>query len=122
MAYGPHLVVDAYGCDYDALASLHAVHDLLAALPMAIDMEIIRPPLVQAYLRPPDPEWGVTGDVIIATSHVAIHTYPEKKTAFLDVFSCKPFDVEKAIDLIRDWLEPREFDHQVLERGRKFPR
>lgn len=120
MQYGPHLIVDAYGCDPAVLGDLGAVYRLLDVLPELIGMQKIRPPLVQQHLNPADREWGITGDVIISTSHCAIHTYPARGVAFLDIFSCRPFDVDRAMEFLREALRPATMDTQVLQRGRKF--
>ena len=55
-------------------------------------MTKIMPPYVFRYDSPDPREWGYTGAVIIAESHITIHTYPEKHFLAMDAFSCKPFD------------------------------
>ena len=118
--YGPHLVIDAYVCDPAVLGSLSAIYHLLDTLPDLIGMSKIRPPFVQQHLASPDPEWGITGDVIISTSHCAIHTYPVRGVAFLDVFSCRSFDTDQAMEFVREALRPATMDTELLQRGRKF--
>jgi len=49
----------------------------------------------------PDPAYsGVSGLVVIAESHIALHTFPELDYFTMDIFSCKNFDHEKAIAYI----------------------
>jgi S-adenosylmethionine/arginine decarboxylase-like enzyme len=38
--------------------------------------------------------------VIIAESHISVHTFPEHKRFHLDVFSCKPFDPEATVRIV----------------------
>ena len=38
------------------------------------------------------------GFVLIAESHISIHTFPERGYLSLDIFSCKDFDHEQAVD------------------------
>ncbi len=123
--YGPHLILEGYDCrDRAALASTDAVQKALSELPGLMEMNIIMPPRVLQYdggdIGPED--GGVTGFVIIAESHLAIHTYPEKGFFTLDIFSCKPFEVSVALDYILAIFQPQRYDHQVFERGREFPR
>ncbi|MFH0927753.1 MAG: S-adenosylmethionine decarboxylase, partial [Candidatus Micrarchaeota archaeon] len=76
--YGPHLTMDMYGCDKERLSSVEFVSKFLDGLPAKIGMTKIIPPYVFKYegIKPED--WGVSGIVLIAESHIAIHTYPEK--------------------------------------------
>lgn len=47
---------------------------------------------------------GLTGIVILAESHVSVHTFPESRYAFIDVFSCYWFhaDIIKKI-ILENW-------------------
>ena len=93
-----HLVVDAFVADGQRLGDVAAIFDLLDTLPERIGMTKIAPPYVFRYSGVKPEDWGVTGVVIIAESHISIHTFAEHKRFHLDVFSCKPFDV----DMVRD--------------------
>ncbi|MGN6699047.1 MAG: S-adenosylmethionine decarboxylase [Thermomicrobiales bacterium] len=93
-----HLVVDAFVADGQRLGDVAAIFDLLDTLPARIGMTKIAPPYVFRYSGVKPEDWGVTGVVIIAESHISIHTFAEHKRFHLDVFSCKPFDV----DMVRD--------------------
>ena len=44
---------------------------------------------------------GISAFVMIAESHISIHTFPEKDYVFMDVFSCKSFDAEKAAKKVK---------------------
>jgi S-adenosylmethionine decarboxylase len=89
-----HLVVDAFVADGQRLGDVAAIFDLLDTLPERIGMTKIAPPYVFRYSGVKPEDWGVTGVVIIAESHISIHTFAEHKRFHLDVFSCKPFDAE----------------------------
>ncbi len=69
----------------------------------------------------PDPAYsGVSGLVVIAESHIAIHTFPELDYFTMDIFSCKNFDHEVAIAYIREALGVREMDRMLVQRGLSF--
>lgn len=125
-AYGPHLTVDGYEAPRALLSNYQQIFDLLNRLPDVIGMTKITQPYVFPYYcgRPEagDSEWGITGVVIIAESHISIHTYPEKGIFFMDVFSCKPFDTEKTLGYIQRVLRPKRVDTSVTPRGLDFPR
>jgi deoxyhypusine synthase len=69
----------------------------------------------------PDPAYsGVSGLVVIAESHIAIHTFPELDYFTMDIFSCKNFDHEKAIEYIRTAFDVKEMDRMLVQRGLSF--
>lgn len=56
--------------------------------------------LAKASLECEEDEGGVTCVGVLSTSHVAIHTWPERSYAVLDVYSCREFDSEVVLDLV----------------------
>ncbi|MDA1193335.1 MAG: adenosylmethionine decarboxylase [Candidatus Poribacteria bacterium] len=121
LGFGPHLVLDGYECSYDALADLSRIYQFLDECPAQIGMTKIMPPHIQRYsgLKPED--WGISGFVMIAESHISIHTFPEKQYLSLDIFSCKAFDIAQAIELVSNAFGIDHYEHQVFDRGREFP-
>jgi S-adenosylmethionine decarboxylase len=95
-----HLVVDAFVDDASRISEIEPIFDLLNSLPDEIGMTKIIQPYVFRYHGVVPEDWGITGMVIIAESHISIHTFPEHKRFHMDVFSCKPFDADEAIRLI----------------------
>jgi len=120
--FGPHLTLDLYGCNKRKLKDVEFVFNFLNDLPEQIDMHKIMPPYTFSYngLKPED--WGVSGIVLIAESHISIHTFPEKNYASIDIFSCKDFDTEMASELIIKKFEAKAFEKNFLTRGRHFPK
>jgi S-adenosylmethionine decarboxylase len=48
---------------------------------------------------------GLSGIVVIAESHVALHTWPEHQFAALDIFSCtQRLDQELIMQRLGEWL------------------
>jgi S-adenosylmethionine decarboxylase len=95
-----HLVVDGFVGDPAGISAIEPIFDLLNSLPDQIGMTKIIQPYVFRYHGVVPEDWGVTGMVIIAESHISIHTFPEHKRFHMDVFSCKPFDSEAAMRII----------------------
>jgi len=65
---------------------------------------------------------GISGLVMIAESHVSIHTFPEKDYVFMDIFSCRGFDADKATELLTKVFGSKKFTKKVVKRGLDFPR
>jgi S-adenosylmethionine decarboxylase len=120
--FGPHLMMDGYGCDKKKLQDLNLIYRLLDELPTRIGMTKIMPPYVFKYsgLRPED--WGLSGFVLIAESHISIHTFPEKNFISIDIFSCKDFDAEFASSFLKTAFGITKVESTVLDRGTEFPK
>ncbi len=99
-----HLVIDAFVEDAAKISQVEAIFNLLDDLPEQNEMTKITQPYVFRYSGVVPEDWGVTGMVIIAESHISIHTFPQHKRFHMDVFSCKPFDYERTLQIIEEKL------------------
>ncbi len=62
------------------------------------------------------PNGGVSGVVVLAESHISIHTWPERNYAAIDVFMCGACNPYDTLPMIKDAFRP---DHvQVAENRR----
>ena len=121
-AFGPHLTLDLIGCPKDTLSKYDLHFKLLKELPEMIGMTPITQPYVFPYSGLVPEDKGITGIVIIAESHLSIHSFQEKEYTFIDIFSCKDFDVDRAIQYTVELFKPESFEMNVVERGIDFPR
>ena len=120
--FGPHLMLDGYGCDKAKLEDLNLIYRILEDLPDRIGMTRIMPPYVFKYSGLRAEDWGISGFVLIAESHISIHTFPEKNFASVDIFSCKPFDADFASHYLKNAFEMAKVESKVLDRGTEFPK
>jgi S-adenosylmethionine decarboxylase len=118
--FGPHLIIDGSHCDTARLADRLTIERILTDYPRAIGMTRIGGPYMFEY-QAPDPAYsGVSGLVVIAESHIAIHTFPALDFFSMDIFSCKNFDHELAIEYIRKALDVKTMDRMLVQRGLSF--
>jgi S-adenosylmethionine decarboxylase len=117
VGFGPHLTFDGSGCPPRRLDRLESIYDFLHHFPDVIGMTRIMPPYVLRYA-----DRGLAGFVLIAESHVTVHTYPSAGRVMVDVFSCRAFDVERAVAEVRALFTPDRVEWKLLDRGREFPR
>ncbi len=116
-----HLIIDGYGGDPQKLADEQLVKDLLEQSPGEMGMVKIAPACVCRYQGSEPSDWGVSGFVLIAESHISLHTFPDRGILWADVFSCKPFDAERLVHRMRKAFALRETNLCLLERGLEYP-
>ena len=121
-SFGPHLMLDLRQCNQEKLKDYNLVFNVLQNLPGEIGMTKITQPYVFPYSGLVPEDRGITGTVIIAESHISIHTFQEKDYCFVDVFSCKNFDVDLAAEYLVDAFESKDYDKHIVNRGRYFAR
>ena len=112
-----HLVIDGYGGDIDKMWDEDLVRDFLYQYPTSLNMTRITEPRVLRYEDPKSEDSGVSGFVIIAESHISIHTFPRKDYINIDIFSCRPFDHERALDDVKELFQLTEVKTWLLDRG-----
>lgn len=117
-------MLDLYGCNKEKLNDLQFIYNFLDKLPSEIGMTKIAPPQITSY---PGKETsfdkgGISAFVLIAESHIVIHTFVEQEHAFVDIFSCKNFDMEHAEKVIVEALEAKKVDKYLNNRGVEFPK
>lgn len=80
--YGSQVVLDLYECETTHLDDLGWVKATLVDAARVAGATI-----VQTVFHKFSP-WGISGVVVIAESHLAIHVWPENRYAAIDVFTC----------------------------------
>jgi len=81
-ALGTHIVCELSGCGSQALTNVDGVHAMMIDAARAANATIME----SAFHRF-EPQ-GVSGTVILAESHLSIHTWPEKGYAAMDFYTC----------------------------------
>lgn len=81
-ALGRQILVEYYDCDVDIINDVSQVEEILLSATRASKASII-----SHNFHKFSPH-GVSGTVVIAESHVAIHTWPEYGYAAVDIFTC----------------------------------
>lgn len=112
-----HVIIDGYGGDPDQLADENVVRVILDQYPGLMGMTKITQPTVIRYTGSKPEDWGVSGYVMIAESHIAIHTFPERRLIWADIFSCKDFEASHVLEDLKRRFRLREMDVKMLERN-----
>src|SRR5437867_1886907 len=83
---GQEWVIDAHGCDPEALADGARLRALFDRLVEALHLHVVAEP---AWHQFPN-TGGITGMCLLSESHLACHTFPEYRSLCLNVFCCRP--------------------------------
>jgi S-adenosylmethionine decarboxylase len=83
---GREWLVEAHGCAPAALADLPALRELFAAMVRELGLHPVGDPLWHRFPGP----GGITGMVLLAESHLTVHTFPEHGSLCINLFCCRP--------------------------------
>ena len=62
---------------------------------------------------------GITGVVLLAESHIAVHSWPEYNYMAIDIFTCGDKSVpRKALEYLEERFQPQKMDKKEIKRGR----
>lgn len=64
------------------------------------------------------PNGGVSGVLVLAESHISIHTWPERHFAAVDVFMCGACDPHMSIPVMQDLFQAGRVEMDTFRRGR----
>ena len=115
-----HLIIDGYGDNPKVMQDEQFLYQLLDSYPAQIGMTKISSPLVFRYSGSRPEDWGISGFVFIAESHISIHTFAERCYINIDVFSCKDFDAERAIKDLKDKFQLTRLSSRLINRDWKM--
>lgn len=111
MHIGIHATWDVYNCNKEKLSFVPYIKNSLHKITATLDLEELNEAFKQF-----DPV-GVTGFILLAESHISIHTWPEHNYAAVDVFSCKAFDASLVTKLLEKLFESDLIELNQLNRG-----
>ncbi len=120
--FGSHFTLDGYGCSEEKLADMDLVFEVLERLPGHLGMhKIITPYVVKAAGNDKKDPGGYSGFVMIAESHISIHTFPKKRFVSIDVYTCQgDLDTAKAKAFFQEAFQIEEFEEHRITRGTKY--
>ena len=112
-----HLIIDGFGGDAGMMWDTERLRTFLEEYPASLGMTRITEPEVLEYHGPNPNDSGISGFVIIAESHISVHTFPHRDYVNIDLFSCKSFDHERALTDARSLFDLQSVKTWLLDRG-----
>jgi S-adenosylmethionine decarboxylase len=109
---GKHLIAELDGCDAGMLTNVVKLRDSMLGAAMAAGATILADEFFQFK------NGGVSGFVLLAESHISIHTWPEHQYAAVDIYTCGVHTMpERACHFLAERLRATHTRTSQLDRG-----
>ncbi|MGE0356833.1 MAG: adenosylmethionine decarboxylase [Burkholderiales bacterium] len=124
---GLHIIADLYGCrNREMLASSARLREVCVAACKEVGLTVLGDHFYQFEGLDATQVGGATGAVVFAESHLAVHTWPERDSATLDVYVCNVTcdnsdKAEKLYEMLAAQFQPRDAMVERVWRGRDLP-
>jgi S-adenosylmethionine decarboxylase proenzyme len=124
---GLHIIADLYGCrNRDMLASSASLRETCVAACKDVGLTVLGDHFYQFEGLDATQAGGATGAVVFAESHLAVHTWPERDGATLDVYVCNVTadnsgKAERLYEVLVAALRPGDVLVERVWRGRDLP-
>ena len=110
--FGKHILAEYFECECTYLDSEQAIREVMLEAASASGATIVGN--IFHHFSPQ----GVTGVVVIAESHLAIHTWPEYRYASVDLFTCGlHLDPWVGFEYLKERLQSRKWMSKEIIRG-----
>lgn len=113
--WGFHLCLDVSRCNPKAIRCPLHIANFSKTLVKEIDMVAYGPPQIVHFGT--GNKAGFTLLQLIETSNITAHFCEEDEAIFLDVFSCKPYEIETAVKVVKDYFDPKLIHRHYIERA-----
>jgi S-adenosylmethionine/arginine decarboxylase-like enzyme len=114
--WGKHLIIDMSAGDKARVRSAKHIRQFVHTLVVAIDMKAYGPPVLEHFAEHVPEAAGYSLVQLIETSAITGHFCDHSGDAYIDIFSCKDFDAERAIAVVRAAFRPEHIKFVTLER------
>jgi len=113
---GKHIIAELYGVKRELIMLKERVKSIMDYVVENAKLTKVGEVYKQFY-REGKPH-GVTGIILVAESHLSIHTWPEYGLINLDIFTCGDSKkADKAFELFMEKLKPKKHRKYILDRG-----
>ncbi|HPT40100.1 MAG TPA: adenosylmethionine decarboxylase [Candidatus Paceibacterota bacterium] len=113
MEKGKHLLYEAKVKNPEILKNKDATIEMFNRIIESLQMKAVSE--VEVYQFPGG--GGLTAFCVISESHLSIHTWPENNYMAFDIFSCRNFDENVALEILKEYIQPEKELIDVMVRG-----
>ena len=112
MTLGTEWLIDASGCDREALADLDRLRAVFQRVIRDLDLNVLGEIAWHQFDHP----GGVSGLALLSESHLACHTYPEFRAATFNLYCCRERTSWSWETILKEMLGATEVNVRVFER------
>ena len=116
MFFGYHLLLDCSNCDRTKIGSRENIYNFVKTLIERIDMVAVGEPIIE-MLCVGDPKVGYSLMQLISTSNITGHFMDISGEAYIDIFSCKLYDIQVAEQCVWEFFGPETVRVNFLTRN-----
>lgn len=116
MFFGYHLMLDCSRCDLEKIGSRQNIYNFVKTLIERIDMVAVGEPVIE-MLCEGDPKVGYSMMQLISTSNITEHFLEVSGAAYIDIFSCKPYDIVVAEECVKEFFNPEKVRVNFITRN-----
>lgn len=108
--------IDLFGCDHEILSSGEKIKQYAIEVCDLIDMKRFGEPVVVRFGEDPKVS-GYSLAQLIETSLISGHFAETDNSVYIDIFSCKFYDQQKAVDFTKDFFKAQKVAFATNLRG-----
>lgn len=123
MHFGEHITMDGYGGDPALLNDGELVRSLLLDLCADQGMTpMMQPVVLEASDNQIKDPGGWSGFLMIAESHISVHTFPKRRFVSADFYTCRNgLDEKRVVSFLRERFKLEEVETTFIKRGLRYP-
>ena len=114
--FGMELILDLYGCDPKTIRSRAKLERFVRGFCRRIRMRRYGDPLIEHFGHKNPVTSGYSLVQLIETSAISGHFSEATNSAYLNIFSCKPFDPDDAGEFCKAYFKARRMRRRVVVR------
>jgi S-adenosylmethionine decarboxylase len=120
--WGKHVIIDISAGDRETVRSATHIRRFVETLVEAIGMKAYGPPVLEHFAEHVPEAAGYSLVQLIETSAITGHFCDRSGDAYIDIFSCKDFQAELAVEVVRATFRPEHINFITLASQAARPR
>lgn len=114
--YGVELILDLYDCDPKVIKSKEKLNKFIIKICRLIKMKKYGQPLIERFGFNKDFTKGYSLAQLIESSSITGHFSELRNSAYINIFSCQPFDSKKTKKFIKKFFRAKKIKNRLLIR------
>jgi S-adenosylmethionine/arginine decarboxylase-like enzyme len=114
--WGKSAHINLGGCQHERLTSAPILEQFVKELVAQVGMKAHGPCYIDRFGSPDEGLEGYSAMQFIETSSITVHLDEVSDRAYVDLFTCKDFDADKAFEFVKNYFGAQEGTMTVLDR------